>query len=774
MKPITFDCVFARKVYHKDDFWILSVYVDEKLFPEVKHNKYGNVTLTGNNLFQFEQHVTYHITAVEESGKYGPSYKVSSAFRDRPSGGDDVKNFLNSILTQKQAETLYKNYPNIIDIVAQGKKDEIDVNKLYGIGPKTIDKIIQKITENFYLADFCAVFYNMITLNMMKKLQAKYHTIENIIKKLQKNPYTTLYHLDRVGFLSADKMILEMEREIHRREKNGEEVKFSWDYSIADSKDRCRNCMLYFLQQNEEMDGSTKVSIENLRAQVRAYASEAMQHFDECLNEDLFHIDTINQTVSSSETYDTELKIAQILIKALNNPVKWGIDTSQYTKVDGFELTEEQHSVQDAVCNNQVVLLQGPAGSGKSSSVKALADMLKDFYFNMAMACPSAKAAKVLTRYSNFDAVTIHRLLGCFVDDDGHIHFKYGPGNPLPYNIIIIDETSMLDVDLALKLLSAINFEHTKILFIGDCYQLPSVGAGNFFHDLLESKLFPTISLTKIFRYSEGGLIKVATDIRNSKLYLPVVLSAETKRVPFGQSYCFIPSDAENCVSYALQIYEKLAETYPVDDIMLITAQNKGEYGATKINNLIQKRINPNKTNGVTIECDDTKITFYKGDLVMNIVNDYYSVRCTETGSIIYNLQGEPELTLIANGETGRVVAVKDDALIIRYDNDYILRTKDSLKKVRLAYAESAHKSQGSSCQNVIVLTPAAHTFMMNSALLYVAVTRAKKCVFHIGDLKTVNNAIYKKPNLKRKTNLKDLLASLMEAYQYENSKNHR
>jgi ATP-dependent exoDNAse (exonuclease V) alpha subunit len=200
---------------------------------------------------------------------------------------------------------------------------------------------------------------------------------------------------------------------------------------------------------------------------------------------------------------------------------------------------------------------------------------------------------------------------------------------------------------------------------------------------------------------------------------------------------------------------------------MVLAAQNKGDYGATILNNKIQKAINPHTDGGLTVETNEVEVTYYCGDMVMNIVNDYDSIICNEVGEFETDDDNKPIFTtLIANGENGRIVYIVPDndtqkrapGMVIKYDDFYIWREKSSLNKIQLAYAESVHKSQGSGCDYVIIFTPRAHTYMLNSALLYVAVTRAKKCAFHIGNLSTVNGAIHKRPNLNRSTNLQELL----------------
>jgi exodeoxyribonuclease V alpha subunit len=207
-------------------------------------------------------------------------------------------------------------------------------------------------------------------------------------------------------------------------------------------------------------------------------------------------------------------------------------------------------------------------------------------------------------------------------------------------------------------------------------------------------------------------------------------------------------------------MYLKLAETNPLEDIIVVTSQNKGAQGAIAINNQIQNAVNPKRSeNALQLVREDYTVEYRENDMVMQTVNDYHSIICDENGYYETDDDGEPIYeTLIANGETGRIVRVNNQNLVVRFDNHYILRHKADLDKMSLAYAITAHKSQGSGYKNVIVVTPSTHTYMLNSNLLYVAYTRAKERCFNIGNPKTIALAVKKKQNLSRETFLQDLI----------------
>jgi exodeoxyribonuclease V alpha subunit len=515
--------------------------------------------------------------------------------------------------------------------------------------------------------------------------------------------------------------------------------------------------MQYYLDENEQ-EGNTKMYIEDLKAKVYTYAKETSIFFDKLLDNDIFHVDIINQVIGNKSTYNIEKYIAETLLNANKRPILWSFNLEPYKTLGEFKLTEQQRAVQELLCNNNVVVLNGPAGSGKTSSVKSLINMLNDNHLDFLMACPSAKAAKVLEKYAGFPATTIHRMLG--YQNGG---FMYCKTNPLPADLIIIDESSMLDIFLAKSVLEAIDFNRTKLLLIGDSYQLSSVGAGNLLHDIINSNVCPISTLTEIFRYSEGGLVTVATDTRNGKQFLPYIISPETQVIPKGNSFFFCPQSKETCVDYSVKMYLKLAETNSLEDTIVITSQNKGPQGAITINNQIQNAINPKKNENVLqLVREDYTVEYRENDMVMQTVNDSHSIICDEFGDYERDENGDPLYeTLIANCETGRIVYVNNQHLVVKFDNHYILRHKSDLDKMSLAYAITAHKSQGSGYKNVIVVTPSTHTYMLNSNLLYVAFTRAKEKCFNIGNPKTIAVAVKKKQNLSRETFLQDIIKKL-------------
>ena len=449
-------------------------------------------------------------------------------------------------------------------------------------------------------------------------------------------------------------------------------------------------------------------------------------------------------SVCKKNTYETEKYVAEKIKEGLNIHTKWNCDCSKFQELQGFKLTDEQCKTSQYMCENNIVLLVGYAGSGKSSSTQAFTDMLEYYNKKFLLLSPTGKAAKVLSGFTGKDAMTIHRGLAHIPPN----YWGYNETCKLPYDVVIVDEFSMVDIFLFRHLLEAIDFSKTKLLLIGDDAQIPSVGAGNILYDLLKSKSIPTITLNKVFRYGTGGLSTVATDTRTGTEYLD---KSNSGMQAFGddQSYIFMPMTQDKIVDYTVKLYQTLlAKGYSFEDIAVLSCYNVGDYGTTALNKKIQEAVN-DKAEAKIVFGDSE---FRLGDIVVNCVNDYkaevYNASLTE-GDIT---------TFIANGETGRVVKIMRDAMVVDYDGTLIYTPKGSMQNIKLAYAISIHKSQGSQQKIVILVTPKAHCYMLNSNLLYVGESRAKEKCYHLGEVRTVNIALKKKENFNRKTLLQIFL----------------
>ena len=579
-KLFKFKGVIHKCIYDTPDFKIYAVNVNKNDYPDIKQNKYNNVSIAGE-LSDLVLGVEYEITAEEQPNKYGTTYKVINLKRDLPTTVEGTYLFLSEILTENQARVLIDNYPNIIQMVKDNDLDSIDFSKLKGIKEKTFEKIKDKIIINYCLMELVIEFKNVLSMNIIKKIYDKYSSIDKLKEKLKTEPYTTLTRISGIGFKTADSIVLQLQKE----------NVIDFGYDVKTSPDRCLSCMLYLLEENEN-EGHTLMNLADLRQQCLKIVPACAEHFVDVIKDDDIYYNKEDMTVALRKTYETEEYIANTILFNLNNTNNvWEYDVQKYRAVGEFELSDEQIQILDVVCKNNISILNGFAGSGKTASTQGLIKMLKDNGKSFTLLSPTGRASKVLHENTNEPASTIHRGLGYVPPNK----WTYNSEHQLFTDIVIVDEFSMVDIWLFKKLLEAINFKYTKLLLIGDNAQLPSVSCGNLLHDFMETNIIPTVTLNKIFRYSSGGLMRVATDTRCCKSYLTNDMKAKATTFGNNQDYMFIDLASEIIPRNVVALYKKLLNNgSSIEDIQVLTAKNVGDCGAIVLNNMIQRVANKN------------------------------------------------------------------------------------------------------------------------------------------------------------------------------------
>lgn len=747
-KEVKFKGSIVRPIFNSDGFKIYAMNVDKEKYPDIKLTKYRNASVCGD-LPELAEGVEYEVTAIEENGKYGYSYRVKDIKRDVPTTAEGVYFFLREILTENQANVLFKAYPNIIELIKEDRADEVDVNNLYGIGEITFSKIKKKIIDNFCLMDIVTEFKGMLSLTMLRKIYNRYPSIEMLRHKLKKEPYTTLTRVSGIGFKTADTIIVDMQSE----------GIIDFGYDIKTSLDRCLACIIYLLQENEN-EGNTKMNLADLRTQCYNMVPACADHFVEAIQSIDIYYSKETMDIALRRTYEAEQYIADTIIENLDNDNNvWNCDIEKYRNVGEFSLSDEQIKAVENVCKYPISILNGAAGCGKSASMQAVINMLDDMGKTYKLLTPTGKSAKVLAEFTSKEVSTIHRGLGYNPTNN---KWAYCEDEKLVCDIVVIDEISMCDVDLFTHVLDAIDLSKTKLLMIGDSSQLPSVGCGNLLNDFMDSNTIPTATLTKVFRYSAGGLAKVAADTRCCKTYLDNTMKGKATCFGENNDYMFIDVDSEKIPFNVVALYKKLIDNgNGAEDIQVLTAKNVGEQGTIALNNAIQKIANPNCGDAVFMKVGET--FYYKGDLVIQTANnynaevdmDYLPKEMVEH----YETQDKkPPDAFVANGEVGIIENINNNCATINFDGVYVKYYRDSMQKINLGYAITIHRSQGSSINNVILCTPSSHMFMLNSNLLYTGLTRMRKKCYHIGSLSSVNMAIHKKANLERNTFMKEML----------------
>lgn len=754
---IKFEATPVHCIFSAENYKIYACDIDRHKFPDVKLNNYYNVTISGD-CGDLSLGMLYDIEADEKQSKYGYDYRIKYIKQQKPMSTEGLRQFLYACdLSYSQAEEIIREYPNIIDLVMQDRTNEIDTNKLYNIGKYRIEVIINKIRSNFMLADIVESLGGYFSFTIIKKLFDYYGSTDKIIKSLEQKPYECLCQINRVGFKTADKTLLALEKQINKDIEEGKEPPFKFNNELSISKDRCLSALTWLLDENE-VDGNTILNIRAVGTALKNLVPECFNHFvdicknandDEELNKQIY-VNLEHKWIANVRTHIKEVMCAEIISNALNNPIKWNIDIEKYRCNDNIKLTDEQLNTLQMVCDSNISVLSGYAGSGKSASTVSLIQMLKDNNKSFMLLAPTGRASKVLSEYTKCPAQTIHKLLYSMDAME-----SMGDENPKIYvDMVIVDEVSMCDISLFYNLIHRIDFTKTKLLLVGDEAQLPSVGAGNVLYDIVHSDKVPVNRLTKIFRYGNNSILTVATDIRNSQSYLKKDLG--------DKKYMFVETPQETMVNKVKALYKKLIDAgFPKEDILILSAYNKGNYGTTAINNVLQSIVNKNVNNtdkSLKMGKDDEAITFAIDDMVIQTKNNYKANLCDDNYKVIEGYNGKPKETFIPNGEIGIIKHIDKNIVYIKFNDEMVLYDKTDMANVKLAYSISIHKSQGGSAKVIILLTPKSHTYMLCSNLLYVGVTRAKDKVIHFGTSPTVNSAIKKKADLSRHTWFKEYI----------------
>ena len=440
-----------------------------------------------------------------------------------------------------------------------------------------------------------------------------------------------------------------------------------------------------------------------------------------------------------SAYFEAEIYAAQRLQVMLEVPPKAIVDVdasvSQIEKESGITYAQEQKQAIRLALQNGLLLLTGGPGTGKTTTLNAVIRILKSCGQTVLLAAPTGRAAKRMAEVTGEDAKTIHRMLQVAWDAQDRPVFMKNERDPLECDALIVDELSMVDSQLFAALLRALPLS-CRLILVGDCEQLPSVGAGNVLGDLLASGLFPTVQLREIFRQSMQSLI-VTNAHRIVHGEMPVLNRHDNDffYLPFYESGALARTIIDLCVrrlpkSYGYSIWQ---------DIQVLCPGRKGELGTIEMNRRLQEVLNPAEKGKREIKVDG--MILREGDKVMQIKNDYDLPWSKEDGTT-----GEG----IFNGDVGILTEVdkKGGSLTVMIDEKEVLYDLDHAGELELAYAMTIHKSQGNEFPAVILPMFPGPKQLSYRNLLYTAITRAKNLLILVGE----KECIYQMVENNRKT----------------------
>lgn len=646
-----------------------------------------------------------------------------------PKSEEQQRAFLRSILTEKQTDTLMASYPNIVEDIMDGK-DDIDFSKLNGIGETTYGIIKKKIIDNYVISDILAMLQPLgVTIRTIKSLE-KWEANPVLLKKqLIQNPYI-LTKIRGFGFKKVDTLALKINPE------------------SKCSKERLEAYIVYYLQEVGESYGHTWVTIDTLKSNVRDNVIECIDLFDKYIDDDqvkenpLLEIGEGNK-IGLKRYYNVEEYIFNKVTEMKNiQPIDVTEDNindglKEAEDKQGFELTEEQRDVVINALKNNVTIISGKAGSGKSSTVRSILTIYSKAGYQIGCCALSAKAAMVIRESTGFPATTIHRMLGC----QGANKFKYSKDNPLPFNVLFIDEGSMISADIFYLIFQAIK-PQTKLIICGDNGQLPPIGYGNIFNDLLDMREYlNSYELTKVMRQAaDSGITSDANVIRaGSNPIDKPELKIVTGKLK-DMTYMF-RDDREVLNKLAIKAYMGAIKTYGVDDTLIGVPRKKDCINSTgRINEAIQELLLPDETRMITYGTRRYKL----GAKVIQKVNNYEKNVFNGDVGYITDIS-----TTMRDGQKLNTFTVEyksgEDTKTIEYE-------QGEIDQIDLAYAMTIHSLQGSGYKAVIIVIDNTHFALLDNCLLYTAITRAKKKCLLLAEPYAFKKCISENKTAKRQT----------------------
>ena len=639
--------------------------------------------------------------------------------------------------SEKIAHNILDAYPNFIEKILTEGQESIDLSLIHGVGTAYLNSYARTLNERY---KYYSMVQNLkeyeVNTTDCKALLSVFCDEATTIKAIEEKPYMVLISVLKRSFEVADKLLMNIRPELKHTEE------------------RCAYLILNVLDQSEN-EGDTYTDANDLYFYILNEYTIAKDLQDLIVpvvkTNELFYYDDETHRVAISSTYNGECMIADLVKNKVNNPHKLDIDWHKYTNVDGFELTEEQGSLLSNVCDYDIAILAGKAGSGKTSSVKALVKLMEDNGLSYSLLAPTGAAALRLSNQTNRNASTIHRK--CLKDQE------------INSDIIIIDEMSMVGLDVFVMMLNCVTNKNAKFVLCGDMYQLPSISKGCVFSDLIESHKVPTAELTKVFRYDTSGGAFVGENVRQGKNFFDSDrVKGNNNILTVSGNYKFVES--EEIFEEIIKEYERLTKKYKEDEIIILSPFNKGECGTYRINEYIENEYNAPKANELSLSYkkDGINIVFRKGRRVVNTKNDYKALPL-ESWNEINNSNGilteeDVPLTQLFNGQIGVVREVQEKYLVCQFDEELIVIQKPKLNTLLLARAISTHRSQGGEWKAVINVVSEMHKRLLSKQLLYVAVTRAKEFHCDIGNKKAFIESLLVDVVDRRNTWLKDLLRS--------------
>ncbi|MDL2258670.1 ATP-dependent RecD-like DNA helicase [Eubacteriales bacterium OttesenSCG-928-K08] len=678
---------------------------------------------------------------------YGRQFKANSCVSIAPASQHALVSYLGSGLIKGVGEATAKR------IVAQFGMETLDVLEntperlieVEGIGQSRSKTIAASFFEQRNMRDIIMALQKYdISVRQAMQLYSIYGSA--CVAKVESDPYSLIEDVEGIGFKTADKIAMNVGLE-------------------ANSPARLRAGLVYLLLWARQ-EGHTYLPRETLLSGAANLLGVDVDCVEDTL-ENLIIDQTLHYTMAGDTDalylpvlYRMESEAANMLLSLCEPPEEMAtLDLAAELKALERELNislapQQREAVLSALTQGAMVITGGP-GTGKTTILQFIIHIMDRLGLDFALCAPTGRAAKRMTEATGFDASTIHRLLE--YGGEGRPRFARDDENPLFYDMVVVDEMSMVDLPLFYALLRALP-AGSRLVMVGDADQLPPVGAGTVLHDIIRSKMVEVIRLTEIYRQADrSGIAKNAQRINAGDA--PFV----EEDSDFGFISCVQPRAAlEKTVSICMGTdplcYAKDAQR----DIQVLSPTKKGPLGVRALNERLQRAINPPEPHKAEREFGET--VFREGDKVMQIKNNY-RVEWAKTKH-----DGNVELGEgVFNGDLGTILRMNtfEQTLDILFDDERMATYSfTQLDELDLAYCISIHKSQGSEFPVVVLPLLNGPPMLMTRNLLYTAVTRARNQVLIVGDWQTVLNMVKNTQTRRRYSALDQRLSDLAHAFE--------
>lgn len=646
--------------------------------------------------------------------RYGRQFAADGWSRIIPESVDGIERFLGSGAVKGLGPALAHR------VVAAFGKDTMKILErapqrlleVEGIGPKKLAVITESFYEEKQVND---IAYDLeqhgVAGRYAGRLLQKYG--DDVHYVLTEEPYRMIAEIDGIGFKTADQMALAygMDRQDQQRLSAG---------------------LTYVLQTMTQNGHVCIPDAELVRRAAFILQADALGLHDilkEAIEVGQLCTADFQGTVYvyTPEAYEEENYIARRIqdmaaMKPLAMKTHVQLFLDRWQDSCHFELADKQREAVEKSLESGMTVITGGPGTGKTTVVQTIIRLAEQEGLRILLCAPTGRAAKRLAETTQRKAKTIHRLL---IPDgrQGRIQvFEYNETKLLPADLVIVDEVSMLDMEMMYHLLSALK-PQCRCILVGDADQLPSVGAGAVLHDIIASGQVPVVRLDTIFRQQEGGRIVTNAHLINSGR-LPVVNEDPEFR------FVEIEDEAQGAEKISALYNSELLETGDKFAVQVLSPMYKNPCGVDNLNQLIQGRFNPPAEEKG--ELKGKNVIFRVGDKVMQKHNDY------EKG--------------VFNGDIGEIFAIQKDMVYVRYPEQDVKYEGQEVDEITLAYAITVHKSQGSEYHTVIMVLVNSHAIMLQRNLFYTAVTRAKRKVILVGSKRAVQTAVQNQRTSRRFT----------------------